>query len=329
MSKKVRVGLVGLGFMGQMHFGCYANNPGAQVVAVCDEQAERFAAGAAVAGNIEGAISLDFSNLHTTRKFQELLENPAIDLVDLCLPTPLHAQATVAALEAGKHVLCEKPMAPSLAECNAMTAAAQQSGKVMMIGHCLRFWPQYVASHEMIRNGQLGRVLYARFHRSTEAPKWSDWMLDGAQSGGAALDTHIHDVDTALWWFGKPDVVEANSVSKDGLSLKIDSNWHYEDGLQLDLHCGWDTNGGPFRMSFEVMGETATLSYDSALSEKLQLSTNGKTREIEVAEGMGYQYEIDYLVECIQNNKLPTRETPQSSRLSIEMALWELEQSKK
>ena len=321
---QIKVGLAGLGFMGQVHFGCYGNNPNARVVAVCDSNASKLTGQTAIEGNIEGAAPLDLFGLRATSNFQYLLDDPEIELIDLCLPTPQHARAAIAALEAGKHVMCEKPMAATLAECDAMIAAAERSGKNLMIGHCLRFWPCYVAAHEIIGRGELGRVLYARFHRSTAAPKWSRWMLDGAQSGGAIFDTHIHDVDTALWWFGAPNSIQTRGLSRQGLSLKVDANWEYENGLQLDFHCGWDLNGGPFRMSFEVTGEAATLAYDSALGESLQWHQGGQTRAIEVAPGAGYQAEIDCLIECIGLGQNPTRATPQSSREAVRVTLQEM-----
>ena len=320
---QINVGLAGLGFMGQVHFGCYQNNQSARVVAICDQNAAKLTNQTAIEGNIEGAAPLDFSGLRATSDYQELLDDPKIELIDLCLPTPQHARAAIAALEAGKHVLCEKPMAPTLAECDAMIAAAEQSGKFLMIGHCLRFWPHYVAAHKIIESGELGQIIYARFHRSTAAPPWSSWMLDGAQSGGAIFDTHIHDVDTALWWFGAPDSIEAQGVERQGLSLKVDANWCYQNGPQLDFHCGWDLNGGPFRMSFEVTGEAATLAYDSALDQTVQRHQNGATRDIEVAPGLGYQSEIDYFIECIGNGQTPARATPQSSRDAVRVTLEE------
>ena len=115
-------------------------------------------------------------------------------MVDVCLPTDLHAEVTVAALEAGKHVLCEKPMALTVAECDRMVAAAKASGRFLMIAHCIRFWPEYIALKEIVDSGQYGKVTSALFRRISGLPKWSEWFPNPQRSGGAILDLHIHDV---------------------------------------------------------------------------------------------------------------------------------------
>lgn len=321
----IKVGLVGLGFMGQMHLGCYRRNPLAEVVAVCDENPEALSGEGAVAGNIGGNEPLDLSGIHTTTRLEELLQNPEIDLVDFCLPTRQHASATIRALEAGKHVLCEKPMAFTLEECDAMIEAQERSGKTLMIGHCLRFWPQYVKAGELLQSGALGRPLYASFHRESGAPIWSRWMMDGAQSGGVTLDMHIHDVDTALWWFGAPREVNASGVTRDGLPLKVDATWRYDNGLLVQLHGGWDTASLPFRMAFEVMCEGGTVTWDSSRGESLSVF-RGADEEQFPCEGDGYSGEINYLLSCLDNGETPTRATPQTSRQSVSLAREELRQ---
>ncbi len=324
--RKIKVGVVGLGFMGQMHFGCYRRNPGAEIVAVCDENQSKLSGEAKVEGNIAGAAPLDLSGVRATANLEELLADPDIELLDFCLPTPAHAEATIAALEAGKHVLCEKPMARTLEECDAMMTAQQKSGKSVLVGHCLRFWPHYVAAQKMIAGGELGQISHARFFRAGGAPKWSGWLMDGAQSGGAVLDMHIHDVDTALWWFGPPDSVQSGGVVENGLPLKVDANWHYSNGPHVQIHGGWDLNRSDFAMGFEVTGQNGTLTWDSSRGEALQLHRGGEMREIAVEAGDAYQNEINYFLDCLQNDRAPQRVTLQSSRLSVEWTLRELEQ---
>ncbi len=323
---KINVAVVGLGMMGQMHLGCYAGNPKAQIVAVCDENAGKLSGQSKVAGNIANENALDLSGVHQTANMAELLANPDIHLLDLCLPTKRHAGATIAALEAGKHVLCEKPMAWDEAQCDAVIAAQEKSGKFLLIGHCLRFWPQYVKAKELLDGGALGRPLYAGFHRSSGAPTWSGWLMDGAQSGGVVLDMHVHDIDTALWWFGAPTTVSAQGVVRDGLPLKVDATWHYEGGPQVQLHGGWDAQALPFRMAFEVMGERGTLVWDSSQGEAMTLFTPEGKHSFDFDGTMGYAPELGYLLDCIQNNQAPTRATPQTSRDSVIIAREELRQ---
>lgn len=322
----IKTAVVGLGFMGQTHFNCYKNNPLALVVAAGDSNLERLVSGAKVAGNIEANSALDLTGVQTTTDIHSLINDPEIDLINFCLPTRQHAKFTIAALSAGKHVLCEKPLAWNVEECDQIIEAQRKSGKFLLIGQCLRFWPQYVEAQKRIASGELGDIIYARFVRSGGAPSWSGWLMNGSQSGGAVLDMHVHDVDTALWWFGEPNSIETTGLIHNGLPLKVDSTWNYDGGPQVHLHGGWDANSSNFAMAFEIVGSKASLYWDSSKGEAMQLYRDGKAEEIEVEGTMAYQAEIDYLLECIDQNRAPERITPEGSRLSVKMARQELEQ---
>ena len=322
----IKTAVVGLGFMGQTHLACYRNNPRAQVVAASDRNPRRLVSGAKVAGNIEANSALDLSGVATTTDIQSLIDDPDIDLIDFCLPTRQHAQFSIAALKAGKHVLCEKPLAWTVEECDQIIEAQQKSGKFLLVGQCLRFWPQYVEAHQRIAAGELGDIVYARFTRAGGAPSWSAWLMDGAQSGGAVLDMHVHDVDAALWWFGQPNSIHTTGLIRDGLPLKVDSTWNYDGGLQVHLHGGWDVNSSNFAMAFEIVGNQASLYWDSSKGEAMQLYRDGKAQPIEVGDQSAYQAEINYFLDCIDQNRAPQRITPQGSRLSVKMAREELQQ---
>ena len=322
----IKTAVVGLGFMGQTHFNCYKNNPLAQVVAAGGSTLSRLQSGAKIAGNIEANSALDLSGVETTTNIQSLIDNPEVDLIDFCLPTRQHARFSIAALNAGKHVLCEKPLAWTVEECDAVIEAQEKSGKFLLVGQCLRFWPQYVEAHARIESGELGDIVYARFTRAGGAPSWSKWLMDGSQSGGAVLDMHVHDVDTALWWFGEPKSIATTGLIRQGLPIKVDSTWNYDGGPQVHLHGGWDVNSSNFAMAFEIVGSHASLYWDSSKGEAMQLYRDAKAEEIGVDGALAYQAEIDYLLECIDQNRAPQRVTPQGSRLSVKMARQELSQ---
>lgn len=322
----IKTAVVGLGFMGQTHVSCYQNSPLAHLAAVGDANAGKMRSGARVAGNIDSNAPLDLSDVRTTSDIAALIADPEIELIDFCLPTREHARHTIRALQAGKHVLCEKPLAWTVEECDQVIEAWKSSGKYLLIGHCLRFWPQYVRAHEMIQSGELGAILYARLFRSGGAPSWSAWLMDGAQSGGSVLDMHVHDVDTALWWFGAPDSIAATGLVRDGLPLKVDAAWTYKGGPHVHLHGGWDPNSSHFAMGFEIVGAGASLHWDSSRGEAMQLYRGAEATEI-LAEGpSAYQAEIDYFLDCIQSGRAPERITPQGSRQSVAMAREELRQ---
>jgi predicted dehydrogenase len=327
----VNVGIIGIGGMGRMHFNCYNENPNARIVAICDvDERKRVGDWSSIGLNIDTSetAAVDLSGIAVYENAADLINDPNVQLVDICLPTPLHAETTIAALEAGKEVLCEKPMAFTVEQCGEMQAALDKSGNRLMIGHCLRYWPHYVKAAELIQSGEYGNPLYARFHRSGDTPIWSwdGWLADGKRSGGAVLDMHIHDVDTALWWFGKPDSIQADGIIVDELPLKVDSTWRYNNGLLVNLHGGWDNNGGPFLMSFEVVLEKATIAWDSSKGDTVQLRQRDNTVEITVDETIGYQYEINDMVAAISEGRAIERVTPESSRLSVEVTLEEIRQ---
>lgn len=330
----INIGLIGIGGMGRMHFGCYGNNPDARLHAICDVDEARLRGDwSSISLNLDDTKSelVDLSGIKTYSDFEAILSDPEIDMIDICLPTPLHAQVTIAALRAGKHVLCEKPMAMNEDECAEMEAVARETGKQLFIGHCLRYWPEYVVTDGIIRGGEFGRVLSASFHRSSALPIASsnNWLATGSQSGGAVLDMHIHDVDTALWWFGEPDEMHTDGLMQHNLPLSADSIWRYNDGPLVTLHGSWDPHGGPFRMAFRVTMERASVLYDSATSsfQLLQLTPQGEySRDLTAPDELAYQKEIDDFVACLNEGRTVSRVTPASSRLAVAVTRREMEQ---
>jgi predicted dehydrogenase len=219
-------------------------------------------------------------------------------------------------------------MALTAADCAAMEEAAKSSNRHLMIGHCLRFWPQYVKAGEILRGGEYGRPLYAEMHRSCAAPVWSDndWYMKREESGGV-LDTHIHDVDVALWWFGRPQKISTAGCAPKGLPMIVNTAWTYEDGLAVQMHASWDRNGGSFRHAFRVVMEKGTVVHDLAVDpQALHLLAGGNSTLIPVGNEWAYQAELDYFANEIAAGRSPERSTPAESRLSVELALEEIGQ---
>jgi predicted dehydrogenase len=327
----VNVGIIGIGGMGRTHFQCYRNNPDAHIVALSDVDPRKLAGDWSGTGiNIDAAAPprVDLSGIKTYQQAHDLIADPEVELVSICLPTPMHAPLSMAALRAGKHVLCEKPMAMNGDECQAMADAAQESGRQLMIGHCLRFWPQYVKAHEIIQSGAYGRPLYARFHRAGATPLWgwNNWLTKGEMSGGAVLDMHIHDVDTALWWFGTPASIDADGLLWNGMPAKVDAVWRYDAGPVVYLHGGWDNNGGPFRMAFSVTMDKGTVAWDSSAGTPVQVYSNLETTSIDVPGDSAYQNEINAFIACLEAGRPMQLVTPASSRASVEAVVEELRQ---
>src|SRR6185436_3408481 len=197
MSSTVNVGIIGLGFMGAMHIKAYRKVPTARVTAICNPSGRRLNGDFSdVVGNVgdNEPVKLDMRDVKSTRRFDDLLADRAIQIIDICAPTAAHESLAIAALEAGKHVLCEKPLARSGAAARRIAAAAAKGKGFFMPAMCVRFWPETAWIADAIKTGVYGKVLSASFRRVAEPPAWGQQnFFDGAQSGGALFDLHIHD----------------------------------------------------------------------------------------------------------------------------------------
>jgi predicted dehydrogenase len=327
----MKVGLIGLGAMGRVHFECWRRSKAAQLVAISARDPRKLAgdwSGQEFNLGAQANERVDLTGLSGYALAEDLINDPEVELVDLCVATPLHAPLAIAAMRAGKHVFCEKPMALTPDQCAEMEAVARETGRQLMIGHCLRYWPHYVKAAEIIRSEEYGRPVYARLERVSAMPGWSSggWLQKAGESGGV-LDLHIHDIDVALWWFGQPAAIATAGVVRDGLATVMDASWRYLEGTLVQIHGAWDANGGPFRHAFKVVLQGATLSYDLAEAEPaLRMHREGVTTVLPVETPDAYQAELDDFARCCSEGRAVSRFTPQDSRLAVEFGLRELQQ---
>ncbi|GAG14069.1 unnamed protein product, partial [marine sediment metagenome] len=231
-------------------------------------------------------------------------------------------------LQAGKHVLCEKPMALTLADCDRMIAAAEEAERTLMIAQCVRFWPQYEAIQQRVDDGRIGPVRFASLRRLASPPDYSSggWLMDASQSGGALLDLHVHDVDFAQHLLGLPAKLTARGCR--GPSGGIDhvvATYGYPDGRYAVLEGGWVYHSPwPFEMAITVVGETGTLDWSMQRGPEVCFyqGTN-EVEKIAVSDETGWTRELDYFIECLREERAPERCLPSSSRASIALALLE------
>ncbi|GIT72777.1 MAG: hypothetical protein Ct9H300mP28_25910 [Pseudomonadota bacterium] len=147
----LKIGIVGLGFMGKMHYRCYNSMDNVQITAICDADAEQLKNTSGVSGNISGAEQeLDFSEKQLYSDLTRMLAEADLDAVSIASPTFMHASQTIETLNSGKDVLCEKPMALNYSDCLKMVETAKKNGKCLQIGHCIRFWPEYVEPNKLL-----------------------------------------------------------------------------------------------------------------------------------------------------------------------------------
>jgi len=320
------IGLIGLGFMGATHLKAWLQVPGARLAALCNPSGRHLNGDfTEVSGNLgtDPPLILDMSQVSGYRSFEEMLADPAVTVVDICTPTDTHRDLALAALKAGKHVLCEKPMARTSEQAREMAAAARQAGRVLMPAMCLRFWPEWAWLKQAVASGRYGKVLSARFTRVAEPPAWGQgFFFDGARSGGALLDLHIHDTDFVRYLFGHPTSVDSVGHTKiSGLIDHVVTRYHVAGGAIVHAEGSWAMAPGfGFRMAYLVNFEHATADYDLARGDDaLQVSASSFKETIKCDTPGGHLAEMLHFVEAVQSGSGPTVVTAEDGVAALEV----------
>jgi predicted dehydrogenase len=327
------IALVGFGFMGTMHAQIYHKLRDARIVAVVDQQKAKAKRSLAKLG-IDAPV---FGTL------EEALTAASVDVVDICLPTDLHAPFALRAIAAGKHVFCEKPLALTAADGRKIAAAAKKAGVFLQVGQCIRFWPEYMAFEAFVKSGKAGKLLSLTLQRRAGRPTYSvgDWLNDGKRSGGAALDLHIHDTDFVHHLLGKPSAVTSvGTKDKSGWS-HIFTTYHFKN-VAVTAEGGWNypKNWG-FQMAFQAVFERGAVEFDSGANPTLWVTLgNGKKQPLpfknpgvgESSTGAGnlsslggYYNELSAFVSCLESKQRPKVATGEQAADSLTTALAEIQ----
>ena len=327
----VKVGIVGLGFMGKMHAQSYALLPNAEISAVVDRDKERVKELAGQYG-ANGYASLD-----------RMLAKADVDMADVCLPTNLHRRVVQKCAAAGKHVLCEKPIALTLRDADAMIAACRNARVKFMVGHVLRFWPEYTVVKQIVDSGRLGAIRSITASRLSPPPAWGwkDWFFNPKLSGGAVVDLHIHDLDQFAWLAGPPKMVFAGGLMNEYGAVQ--SVWttcigHPNGAVSFAQGSLAMPPSYPFTMTLTVVCERGTVEFNSRLTPALTVYpvdgepehpaipdlTGGATSEEamgNIQQLGGYYAEVKYFVDCVEQDRPPDVVTPEDARLALAMCL--------
>jgi predicted dehydrogenase len=310
----IRIGIVGIGFMGMIHYLAARKLKGARVTALCSRDPKKLAGDwRGIRGNFGPPGEL--MNLGRVKKYQDLdalLDDPAIDLIDVCNPTNLHAPTALAALRAGKHVLVEKAIALEARDADAMVKAAQKAGKLLMVAHVLPFVPEFAFAADAIRSGAHGRLLGAHFRRIISRPDWSAEIADPAKTGGPAVDLHIHDTHFIGLVCGVPERVFSSGVEEDGAVAYLTTQYLYGAGGPA-VSCSSGAiaaKGRPFVHGFEVYLEKATLVFESGATPLTVLDAAGRVKRPRLKGGgadpvIAFTQELQTAVDGIASGKEP------------------------
>ncbi len=233
----------------------------------------------------------------------EALADPGVTIVSICTPTPTHAPLAIEALEAGRHVLLEKPIALTTDDAQRVADAASRAPGTLMVAHVVRFSPGYAALAVRVAAGSVGRPRIVRASRISDAPVGYDWLEDEERSGGMLVDFAIHDFDQANAHLGRAVAVTSVPLAGDGFGAPVATTVEYAGGgvAQL-LHASDLPPGRPFRSTLEVVGDAAVDSADTAA-------------------GDAFAAQARYLLDCIERGEEPARAPVSAAVEALRVAL--------
>ncbi len=319
MSRPIRVGIIGVGGIARgIHIPAYTKLDGVEIVAVSDLLLSR----AQEAAQDAGPQTRAYEDYH------EMLKKEKLDAVSVCTPNAFHKAPTIAALEAGAHVLCEKPIASSVADGEAMIAAAKRTGKLLTIGLMTRFAPYAQAIRRFADDGFLGDVYYARaqYLRRRLIPDWGVFHVHEKSGGGALIDIGVHILDLAMWFMGSPKPVavsgatygkfggRADLINRKGAPLRyppeefdVDDNAfahvRFDNGAILSLEVSWASEIPENVHAVQLFGDRGGAT-TSPLALYSQM--NGSLVDItpkDLSDVRPHDAEIEHFIACVRGER--------------------------
>jgi len=313
----VRVGLIGIGFMGWIHYLAYQRSKQAQLVGFASSDPKKITGDwTGIQGNFgPPGTQIDIDSLQTWSSLEKMVRDPEIDVIDICLPPFLHADAAILALQNGKHVLCEKPFALTRSECERVLHAAKANDRQVMVAHVLPFMGPFACATELVQSGLYGRPIGGYFKRVISNPTWIPDFYDPARVGGPMIDLHVHDTHWIQMLFGSPTHVSAVGTRSGEVAKYAQVVYRFENpNVAVSSTSGVvDSPGRPFTHGFELHLEKAMIQYELAAytdgTETIPLRVLTHAGEVihpNLAEGdeiSAFSAEIDEMAICIQQKR--------------------------
>jgi predicted dehydrogenase len=289
----LRVGVVGAGLIAGCHVRAYQATAGVEVVAVADPRrpkAEELAAtvGAAACDDLDQVLALE------------------PDVISVCTPPASHADLTVRALDAGRHVLCEKPVALTMADARRIQQAAEAGDRVVMIGHVSRFEPDHRAAKDLVEAGQIGKVVMAVHSMTASLPGWSEggWLARPEESGGPLLDLSAHSFDYLAWVIGSP-AIRVHALAADspaGPSTYGLATVRYANGAMGQVEASWaHPVARGFKAVVEIVGTEGRVSWDyDSINGGVIHQSDGAVAWLDPLGERGYAREVGAFVDAVR-----------------------------
>jgi predicted dehydrogenase len=324
---KLKIGIIGCGNISNVHGDSLKELCGefdAEVVAFADILTDRLAD---MAKRFPGAVQYDSG--------MKLISAEKLDIVHICLPTYLHAEHAVAAMEHGMNVFMEKPVCLKRSEAKRLLEVQRKTGSKVMIGQVVRFFDEYIYLKELYDTKQYGELKYLVLQRMMGGARDSksiSWFREPDKSGTVILDVHIHDVDFMRSLLGEP--IDINVVTdmggSDNQPMHIAAVYRYNDMFAF-IEGGWG-NAKPyrFRMSYRANFEHATVVYDSWENPSVIVyHSNGEVTKPQMSGKGPYYEEIRYFMECVIDGKPVEKASLEDAVKSFELTMGELEMAYK
>jgi predicted dehydrogenase len=324
---KIGVGVIGCGFVGRgAHVPALSAIEEARLVAVADADASRL-----------GKVVQKYQVKSSYPDYKDLVRDSAVDAVVVAVPTPLHVKASMAAIEAGKHVLCEMPLAPTLEEADAMIEAAERKGVYLMPGLNFRFTPNYVKAKAMIGAGEIGNptaVLYREFIPARDlASQWplGSWVWKVEESGGPLFTLSVWSIDLVRWLLGT-EITEVHASTKYTPLKKFGGTLGYDACASLKLANGvigclqfsGSVTASASTSLLEVVGDSTRLLKASGNDSLALMGEDPAKTEWDLKEpgarAWGHHQQDEYFIRCIKQKRAP-EVRPVDGRKAMEIAL--------
>ncbi len=304
----LKIGLVGVGGISHSHIDAWEKMEDAELIAMCDIRPERME---------------KFPDKHRYTDFDEMLANEEFDIIDICLPTYLHADFAVKAMEKGINVITEKPISLKEEDIDRVYKTAEKNNVKFMVAQVLRFWPEYELLKEIYETKKYGKLLSGTMTRLGCYPRWSwdGWMMDEKRSGLVPFDLHIHDLDFMVYAFGMPKVAHqfrSKLPDQDFISISYDFG-----DFQINSEASWYATSYPFTAEFRFQFEDAVVANENGKmlihlrdDKKIDLSeeAEGETGDINLPKSNAYANEIRYFADCVINNTPVEKVQPEELR---------------
>ena len=310
----LKVGLIGVGGISGAHIPAWDSMEDVELVALCDVRPEQM------------SEYKDIKRCYTN--VQDMFENEELDIVDICLPTYLHAEYSIMAMERGINVLCEKPISLCVDDVKKIYDVAEKNNVFFRVAHVLRFWSEYEILYSLVKNNTYGKVLSGSLFRLSQFPDWSweNWMRDEKRSGLVPFDMHIHDLDFLVYLFGEPQKVTSHRSKRVNQDY-ICATYNYGDFF-INCEASWYAGSIPFSAGFRIQFEKAVVCFEEGtlIAYPIEGKPIHLAQQAEISKGiinltdMGpYANEIRHFVDCVLNKRKPDKIKPNELEIVIKL----------